>query len=240
MDAQALLREGKLDEAVQALGDFLRDNPQDARSRTFLFELLCFRGDYERAGKHLAVLAQGGMEAASAASLYEGVLRCEEMRAGMFRDNDLPGPRPSEEPPVSGVLNGAPFQSIADADERIGPRLEVFAGGEYLWVPLRHIESLEIAAPTRLRNLLWAPAALRMGSGFDRQDLGQVLLPVLCPLSFQHPDPLVRLGRRTEWDVDGQDREIGFGQKTLLADGEEVPFLEIRSLQITQAEAVGE
>jgi len=38
----------------------LRDNPTDARRRTFLFELLCFAGEYERADKQLEVLAQAG------------------------------------------------------------------------------------------------------------------------------------------------------------------------------------
>ncbi len=42
MKAQELFQAGKLDEAVQALGAELRDNPADARRRTFLFELLCF------------------------------------------------------------------------------------------------------------------------------------------------------------------------------------------------------
>jgi type VI secretion system protein ImpE len=38
MKAQELFQAGKLDEAVQALGAELRENPADAKRRTFLFE----------------------------------------------------------------------------------------------------------------------------------------------------------------------------------------------------------
>jgi type VI secretion system protein ImpE len=239
MDAQGLLREGRLDETVEALSDVLRQNPQDARSRTFLFEVLCFRGDYQRAAKHLAMLGDGGKDAAAGALLYGASLRAEEIRAEMFVKNEFPEQLTPEESSFHGVLNGKPFSTLTDSDERIGPRLEVFAGGNYLWIPLRHIASLEIQPPTRLRDLLWASAMLRMGSAFALPDLGQVLLPALAPLTFRHPDPQVRLGRRTEWSLDDRDREIAAGQKVLIVDGEEIPFLEIRTLEIAQTAAVG-
>src|SRR6266481_6109993 len=47
MTAKELYREGKLTAAIQALGAELRDNPTDAQRRTFLFELLCFAGEYD-------------------------------------------------------------------------------------------------------------------------------------------------------------------------------------------------
>jgi type VI secretion system protein ImpE len=239
MNAQGLLREGKLDEAVQALVDHLRDNPQDSRSRTFLFELLCFRGDYDRAEKHLALLADAGTDAAAGALLYRAALHAERLRAEMFLKNEFPEPVESTEPALRGTLNGKTFTTLRDADERLGARLEVFAGGDYLWIPLRHLASLETKPPTRLRDLLWVPAVLRMGPGFARRDLGEVLVPALSPLTFQHPDPQVRLGRLTEWSIDEQGREIAAGQKMIIADEEEVPFLEIRTLEIEQVAAEG-
>jgi len=57
---QQLLQSGHLDEAVKALTTEVRDDPTDPRRRTFLFELLCFAGDYSRAEKQLDVLSQGG------------------------------------------------------------------------------------------------------------------------------------------------------------------------------------
>ena len=58
MTSTELFRAGRLNEAVQALGAELRNDPTDVKRRTFLFELLCFSGEYDRAGKQLDVLAQ--------------------------------------------------------------------------------------------------------------------------------------------------------------------------------------
>jgi len=74
MTARELYQAGKLDAATQALMAELRDNPGDAKRRTFLFELLCFAGEYDRAEKHLNVLAGGGMEAATGALLYQAAM----------------------------------------------------------------------------------------------------------------------------------------------------------------------
>jgi type VI secretion system protein ImpE len=55
MDAQRLFKGGKLTEAIPALNAQLRDKPSDVRSRTFLFDLLCFAGAFERAEKQLTI-----------------------------------------------------------------------------------------------------------------------------------------------------------------------------------------
>ena len=62
MTAKQLFQAGKLNEAMKALAAEVRDNPTDPRRRTFLFELLCFAGEYDRAEKHLHVLAQGNSQ----------------------------------------------------------------------------------------------------------------------------------------------------------------------------------
>jgi type VI secretion system protein ImpE len=237
MSAERLLREGKLDEAVKTLGDELRDNPGNIRSRTFLFELLCFRGDYDRASTHLKMLGSQSKDAGVGALLYEGALHAERLRESMFRTGDFPGPLPEGAAAISGTLNGRPFTSLTDADPRIGARLEIFAGGDYLWIPLNQVASIEMKPPARLRDLLWASAVLKMGPAYRQRDLGEVLLPVLCPLSFQDSDDQVRLGRVTEWYRDERGLEFPAGQKMLLVDGEEFPFLEMRKLEVHQAAA---
>ena len=135
-------------------------------------------------------------------------------------------------------MNGREFTSIADADSRLGSKLEVFAAGDYMWISFRDIAGIEIEPPKRLRDLLWAPAKLQTGPTFRSRDLGEVLLPVMSPLSSQHPDDVVRLGRTTEWCEDESGEIAPFGQKMLLVDGEEFPFLEVRQLEIYAENAV--
>jgi len=235
MDALQLFRAGKLQGAIDALSASLRDNPSDSKGRTFLFELLCFAGDYDRAEKHLELLQQASGEAAMGALLYRGALNAERTRQDMFEHKTFPqsGLESAQQPEIEGVLNGTPFHSIEDADPRIGKRLEVFAAGDYMWIPLQDIAVLELDPPKRLRDLLWGPVRLRTGPNFENRDLGEVLLPILAPQSCQHADDAVRLGRVSEWCADEAGEEAPFGQKMLLVDGEEFPILEIRKLEIS-------
>jgi type VI secretion system protein ImpE len=233
VSAEELFRAGKLEDAIELLGTGLRANPADAQRRTFLFELLCFAGAFERADKQLDVLAGASREAGLGALLYRAALSAERTRQEMFLKGTMPrgGPTPH---PVSGTLNGRPFQELVDADPRVGMRLEVFAAGQYLWLPFEHIATIRMAPPKHLRDLLWVPAVLRTGPGFKGLELGEVLLPALAPLSWQHEDSAVRLGRVTEWVGLEDGTPVPAGQKLLLVDGEELPILELRELDITQ------
>ncbi len=233
MNAKELFQAGRLNEAVQALGSELRDNPNDAKRRTFLFELLCFAGEYDRADKQLDVLAQGGPTTEMGALLYRGALSAERNRQEIFRKKEYPKPAAESSEPNSqpGTLNGKPFQALSDADPRIGAKLEVFAAGSYLWIPFKHLASIEMPPPRRLRDLLWTPALVRTSPAFKVRDLGEVLLPALSPFSCQHPEDEVRLGRTTVWEEDEDGEQVPVGQKMLLVDGEEFPFLELRKLE---------
>ena len=244
MNARQLFDAGKLDAAIEALGAELRDNPADTQRRTFLFELLCFAGNYDRAEKQLDVLASGTAEAQVGSLLYRGAVHAERVRVEMFRKKEFP-PDPAElldlaEPweDVAGTLNGKAFSSIEDGDPRIGARLEVYAGGQYLWIPWRQVESLQIAAPKRLRDLLWTPAALMTTADFKGPEPGELLLPSLTPLSFESADDDIRLGRATDWVDLAEGEFAAIGQKVLMIDGEQVPLLSIRELEIHHAEPV--
>jgi type VI secretion system protein ImpE len=234
MNSEALLRSGKLSEAIASLGAELRDQPGDNRKRTFLFEMLCYAGEYDRAQKHLDILAGGGTDASMGALVYHAALHAERTRQEMFQKKETPGGGESADAAaIKGTLNGKPFESLEDADPRVGPRLEVFAAGSYLWIPFEHVASLEIPAPKRLRDLLWTPGLLKAGPKFKGTELGEVLLPALVPLSWRHPDEQVRLGRMTVWEEE-EGEAVPFGQKMLLVDGEEFPFLDVRHLEIEQ------
>jgi len=236
VDAATLYKAGKLDEAIEALGAALRDDPADVRRRTFLFELLCFDGAYDRAEKQLDVIASASSDAEMGAWLYRSAIHAERMRQEMFETDTLPRTEPPP-PAVSGTLNGDPFESLTDADPRLGARLEVFAAGEYTWIPLEHIARVRMDPPKRLRDLLWSPVRVEPSEEMAELELGEVLLPVLAPLSWKEEEAELRLGRVSDWrEVD--DGEVApVGQKLLLVDGEPFPILELRELVITGAGA---
>lgn len=228
MDALALYRAGELRPAIDALGDELKKLPLDTKRRTFLFELLCFAGEYDRAEKHLDILSDSSAEASAGAMLYRSALHAERERQQMFAQDTLP--LGTVHPSPSGELNGTAFGELADADSRIGAHLETFIAGSYTWIPFAYIESIETEPPKRLRDLLWMPAILRTTSDFRLQDLGEVLLPVIAPLTWKHADDQVRLGRATVWEEDPNHGHVPYGQKLLLFGEEEESFLQVRKL----------
>jgi type VI secretion system protein ImpE len=233
MDALSLYRAGQLKAAIEALGDELKKQPLDAKRRIFLFELLCFAGEYDRAEKQLNVVSDANAQAAAGAMLYRSALHAERERQDMFARGALPQGSGHASP--SGELNGAKFAGLADADPRIGAHLEVFIAGSYTWIPFAYIEGIETEPPKRLRDLLWLPATLRTTADFRLQDLGEVLLPVIAPLSWKDPDDAVRLGRTTAWNGDSEYGQLPSGQKLLLFGDEEQPFLEMRTLTFDHA-----
>lgn len=234
MTAETLFKTGKLTEAISALNSQLRDNPSDQRGRTFLFELLCFSGDFDRAEKQLNILEQeGNKDSILATLLYKTALQGERLRIEMFENKTYPKQSLNGKTTlVRGKLNGKEFTTLSDADPRIGSKLELFAAGDYLWISFEDIASIHIEPPKRLRDLFWIPAKVGTGPSFRSRELGEILLPALSPLSWQHSDDEVRLGRVSEWCEDEGGEIAPFGQKNLLVDGEEFPLLEVRELYV--------
>lgn len=223
---------GNVRDAQRQLAAYLRERPADVAARTFLFELLCFSGDYDRAAKQLAVLSQGNAQNEMGAVLYFAALHAEQTRHQVIEKQEFSRNGSAISP--AGRLNGRPFSSLRDADPDLGARLEVFAAGAYLWIPFEHIASVQMEPPRRLRDTLWMPALVETGPAFKGTELGEVLIPAIYPFSWKHSNESVWLGRVTDWAADEAGTEYPSGQRILLLDGEEIPFLEIRSLEFTE------
>jgi type VI secretion system protein ImpE len=231
--AHELFQDGRLEAAIETLGVELRSHPTDVQRRSFLFELLSFAGQYDRAEKQLDALARDGALAEAGAATYRAALVAERVREHMFSTGDYP--HDAAPPVLGGMCNDVPFTSIEDADPRIGARLEVCAGGRYLWIPFAHIASVTIEAPARLRDLRWIPARVQTSEEIRHLDLGEVLLPALSPAVWRNADAELRLGRATDWEElpDGDFAPVG--QKVWRIDGRDVPLLDIRTVVMTSA-----
>lgn len=133
---------------------------------------------------------------------------------------------------LKGTMDGLSFHGIRDYDDLLGPILEVYAGGRYLWLPLEHIRKIEISEPSTLLDLLWTHAGIESHEG----DSYDVHLPVLYCGSHDHTDERVKLGRVTEWAPAGGELNRGLGQKVFLlateGENEERPLLSLRKLEM--------
>src|ERR1051325_11228875 len=115
MTAMEVFQSGRLQEAIVALGEEVRNTPLDIKRRTFLFELLCFAGDYDRAEKHLDILADAGPAAQMGCLLYRSAIHAERMRQKMFVEHTFPAAKTKEE--TSGTPNARTFTESCDAQE---------------------------------------------------------------------------------------------------------------------------
>jgi type VI secretion system protein ImpE len=90
MQAEGLLREGRLLEALAALEDGVRRNPSDPRLRTFLFQLLCVLGRWERAITQAEVSAELDPGRLLLARMYQPAAACEVFREEVFAGRRSP------------------------------------------------------------------------------------------------------------------------------------------------------
>jgi type VI secretion system protein ImpE len=120
------------------------------------------------------------------------------------------------------------FEWLADADPRLGPVLEGIVNGRYYWIPLHHIQRVVVEAPADLRDFVWAPVHFVWANGGDTVGL----IPTRYPGSEQSTDPLVRLGRKTDWNEVAPGLFAGLGQRMLAADSGEFSLLDVREIRL--------
>ena len=153
----------------------------------------------------------------------------EHFGKGNFKAGDESRHRAFEGAPMSGgTINGEPFDWIADADERLGPVLEVILQGRYYWIPFCCIRQVIMEPATDLRDLVWAPAHFVWVNG--QQASGHI--PTRYSGTEHAVDASLKLSRKTEW-LEENGIHLGLGQRVFATDRNDYPLLEIRKIQFT-------
>src|SRR5215468_2595302 len=88
--AKQLLAAGHLNEAIDELVRQVKANPGDAASRTFLFELSCLAGDWERAERQLDVIGHQSAQAELGVMVYRANINAERERKRVFDEGVQP------------------------------------------------------------------------------------------------------------------------------------------------------
>jgi type VI secretion system protein ImpE len=261
------LRSGDVHGALASLKQDVRKAPRDVKLRTFLFQMFCVTGEWDRALTQLSAAAELDPLAYPMAQAYQAAIRCEILREKVFRGERSPtvfgDPGPwlpllveatrllavgrAEEaarlrddafaaaPATAGTLNGAAFEWVADSDPRLGPVLEVFVNGNYMWVPFSRLKALRIEAPADLRDQVWMPAQFT----WSNEGEAAGFIPTRYPGSANAQDPAIALARRTDWLASAGDWSLPIGQRVLVTDAEETALMDLRTLIIEPAAAGG-
>lgn len=265
MDARELLRSGDPSGALEQLKQEVRSAPRDARLRTFLFQLFCLFGEWDRAVTQLTAAAELDPLALPMAQTYRAAIRCEILRAKVFAGERTPTVFGQPEPWMSLLIEANRVLASGRADEAAGLREAAFeqaptAGGTidgeaFEWIadadprlgPMLEamVDGKYYWVPFhRIRTLdIEAPEDLRdqvwMPARFVWENGGELFgfVPTRYPGSQAATDPAILLARRTEWQDRGSDWFLGLGQRMLATDAGEHPLMDVRRIAMAEQPA---
>lgn len=264
MSATEALQSGDVRQALDLLKAEVRRAPRDARLRTFLFQLFCITGEWDRALTQLAVAGELDPGADAMVKTYEVAIRCEVLRAKVFAGQRTPTVlgNPGEwlpllieatrllaagEPARAATLRDAAFEAAPPQSATInGTAAEWIADADPRLGPTVEaiVDGKYVWIPfDRIATIaVEPPADLRdqvwMPVRFTWTNEGTSVgfIPTRYPGTTESTDPALLLARRTEW-TEQDDWSIPTGQRMLVTDGEETALMDLRRLDLQRLEA---
>jgi type VI secretion system protein ImpE len=268
MQAEERLKSGNVEEALAELQADVRKDPANPLKRTFLFQLFCLLGRWDRALTQLQVLADMDKKTMPMVQTYGAAIKCEELRKDVFAGlrSPLLFGKPEEWMALlveSAMLAGQGKSAEASALRAraldAAPATAGVAGGQaFEWITdgdARLGPMLEAIVNGRY---YWIPflrlKAVKVEKPTDLRDLvwapasltfangGETvaLIPTRYPGSDASADGQIRMARKTDWAPCDDNGFYGLGQRVLITDQGELPLLELRELSLEGVDAPAE
>lgn len=263
MTAKELLEANQLSAAITEITKQVKSHPSDTRLRTFLFETLCFAGEYDRAERQLDVIGHQNESAGIGVEVYRQLLKADKARQRWYADGLKPtflSKAPSWITHQLAAGDRLRAQQTAEAKALFQqatsaiPKLHGIVNGKPFACFRDSDDRLGPVLEIFLReNYVWLPweqiKKLTIPPPKQLRDLlwtpatieaddgasGDVYLPVLYADSHSEEDDRLRLGKMTDWRGFGDGLAGGIGQKTFLVDDTEMSILEIREIEFHKA-----
>jgi type VI secretion system protein ImpE len=261
--AKELLEANQLSAAIAALTQDVKKQPADHHLRTFLFEVLCFAGEYERAERQLDVIGHQNESAGIGVEVYRQLLKADKARQRWFAEGlkptfllEAPG-WVQHQLEACNRLRGhqtSEAKALLQQIARTSPKLQGIVNGKPFTDFRDSDDRLGPVLEVFLREVyVWLPweqiKKITIPKPKQLRDLlwtpatleagegaaGDVYLPVLYVGSHSEEDDQLRLGKITDWRGLGDGLAGGAGQKTFLVDDSEISILEIREIEFHKA-----
>jgi len=259
LTADELYRVGRLREAIDAQIKEVKAKPADQGRRLFLFELLAFAGDLDRARRQVGAITYDQVELAAAIQDYRLLLDAEEKRRRLFSEG-VPPLFFADQPEHVRLRLEAVEHLRADRTAEAGvllsqandavPTLEGTLNDKP-FTSLRDCDDLfaSVLEVMARGNYFWVPLEQVVALGINpprfprdllwipaylemQEASGPVYLPALYPKSHEHADDLVKLGRTNDWQGPDDGPVFGAGARQFWMGEEPVNFLDWRKLEI--------
>lgn len=264
--AKELFDAGQLDAAIAELTREVKARPTDMHLRTFLFELLCLAGDWDRADKQLDVIGNQSTQAEIGVQIYRNNTKAERARERLFADGLQPHfllePPPYVDLHLAALAflrngDGQSARETLDRAEEERPMLSGRYNGNQVFKDFR--DDSDFTGPVLelivREQYAWLPfeqiARIEFAPPKSLRDLiwssvsieardgtvGEVYVPNLYPQTAANSDDQVRLGRLTSWQQVGDGLQQPAGLRLFLIDGEDRARLEVQSVEFNQVVA---
>jgi type VI secretion system protein ImpE len=260
--AKELYVSGNLQAAIAALIAGVKASPDDVALRTFLFELSCFAGEWERADRQLDVIGHQSASAEIGVQVYRNCIKAETARQHLIRDGLQP--HFLSEPPAYidrqldalnllrvGDNEGAAqaFLEVEEARPALsgtlnGQKFEDFRDLDDLCAPVLELIVQEKYTWLPLEQVkeiqIDPPTQLRdlLWSGAsiqtDQREL-RAFIPNLYVGTAEDTDDQRRLGRMTDWREVALGVYHGVGLRLFSTGNDELSILKIKHIEFNLA-----
>ena len=262
-EAKTQLDAGNLNGAIEAALAGVKAKPTDAQGRTFLFELSCYSGDWDRAEKQLDVIGHQDVNAMIGAQIFKQNFNAERNRLRLFSDGLKPeflAPAPEY---VEDLLkannrlregNAAEAREILDRVEEERPAFACKLNGTEK-EDFRDYNDLTMCVFEAIlkETYVWLPMEqVKRIEFFEPKSLrdlfwiqakvemdnglgGEMFMPALYANSWKSDDDQVRLGRKTSWRDAGEEVYIGEGLREFFTEGEAKTILELKEIEFIKS-----
>lgn len=256
--AELSLKEGRLDDALAQLQEQVRKNPNVAKHRVFLFQLLALNGQWDRALNQLNVC--GNLDDANLAMVqtYREAIRCELLREKIFKGETSPLVFGEPEQWIALLIEACKLSAQANYAQAAELRDQAFelaptTSGSFNSVAFDWIADSDTRLGPVVEAIVngryyWIPfnriAKIDIEAPSDLRDLVWLpaqftwanggsafgLMPSRYPGTDQAEDAALRLARKTEWNEPAAGHYHGLGQRILITDASEHSLFDTREL----------
>jgi type VI secretion system protein ImpE len=254
MQAEQLIKEARLSEALAALQSSARDDPANPEYRAFLYQLLCVLGQWDRALTQINVLGDLKPKDLIMVEYYRNAIRCEALRAEVFAGKRTP--LLLGEPPewIGRLVQAVGHHARGEIGAAEGLRDQAFGeapavegtinGQPFAWLADTDHRLGPVLEVILQGKYYWVPfdhiSAIKIEPPGNLRDVvwaqaqfiwsnkGKAvgLIPVRYPGTIAHGSDEEKLSRKTTFTDLGADYCVGSGQRMWATDAGEFPILE--------------
>ena len=264
---EELLAAGRPADALASLQQRVRDRPDDAKLRTFLFQLLCVLGQWERAQAQLELCGQLDHATLAMVNTYREALKCELVREAVFAGKTTPMVFGQPQAWVASLVEA--LQADARGETELGSKLREDAlaaapttagtidGTAFDWIADADSRLGPVLEAIVNGRYVWVPfaslAKVDLEAPSDLRDLvwapahlvlanggdTVALVPSRYVGSGAAGEGALQLARKTEWVEIGSEQYRGLGQRMLTSSANELGVLEVREIVLETTAAQG-